>query len=270
MNLNGKRVLITGASSGIGAATARVMARAGAQVILVARTRSRLEQVAEEIQHGGGTACVYTVDLTDAAAVNEAAQRIVMEVGEPDVLINNAGAGKWLALDEATPEEAVNMMAAPYFAATFITRAFLPGMLRRNEGYIVNMTSVAAFMTWPGATAYTSARWAMRGFTEALRADLSHTHVRTMLVTFAKVDSPYWQHNPGSEDRVPRVQATIPTLSVERAATAILTGITHNKAAVVEPLMLRAVLLLHHLFPAASQRMLVSTGYRRPQGQASV
>ena len=71
-------------------------------------------------------------------------------------------------------------------------------MLERGSGTIVNVTSLAAFMPWAGATAYTAARWAMRGLTEALRADLHDTPVRVMLATFAKVASPYWQHNPGA------------------------------------------------------------------------
>ena len=83
-------------------------------------------------------------------------------------------------------------MAAPYFAAFFLTRALLPDMLARNSGTIVNVTSIASHIVWPGAVAYTAGRWAMRGFTEALRADLSGTGVRTMLATFAAVSSPYW------------------------------------------------------------------------------
>ncbi len=258
MNLNGKLVLITGASSGIGAETARKIAREGARTILLARTCSRLDEVAGEIRQSGGAAFAYPVDLTNAGAVGEVTRQIVAEVGTPDVLINNAGAGKWLSIDEATPEETVDMMAAPYFAAAFVTRAFLPGMRRHNQGAIVNMTSVAAFMAWPGATAYTSARWAMRGFHEALRADLSGTRIRSMLVTFAKVQSPYWEHNLGSEARVPRAQSIIPTLSVGQAASAIVAGIKGDKDAVVEPFMLRVVLGLNDLFPSMNRRMLAS------------
>jgi len=173
MKLKGKILVITGASSGIGAATARAAAREGARVVLLARSQGKLEDLAEEIRREGGQAWVYPVDLTDDQAVAEVAERITREVGTPDILVNNAGVGRWLATEETSAEEAVSMMAAPYFAAFFLTRAFLPDMLRRHTGTIVNMTSLASRIVWPGAVAYTAARWAMRGLTEALRADLS-------------------------------------------------------------------------------------------------
>ena len=156
------------------------------------------------------------------------------------------------------------MMAAPYFAAFFVTRAFLPAMLKRDSGYIVNMTSAAAWMAWPGATAYTAARWAMRGFAEALRADLAGTHIRTMLVTFAKVQSSYFENNPGTEERIPSAQSLLPVLTPEQAAAAIVHGIKRNQREVVAPPMLRVVLLLNTLFPSVTRRLMTSTGYRRP------
>jgi short-subunit dehydrogenase len=267
MDLRGKTMLITGASGGIGAATAQAAARAGAQIILLSRTRSRLEQVASEIAHYGGRAHIYPVDLTDGYTVNQVTTRIKAELGTPDIILNGAGSGTWRFVEETDPDEAVNMMAAPYFAAFFITRAFLPDMLERDSGTIINMTSVASRLVWPGATAYTAARWAMRGFAEALGADLSGTHIRTMLVTFAKVASSCWENNPGSEERLPKAQSMIPILTSERAAAAIIRGIKHNKAEVVAPFMLRLVLTLNCLFPYATRWLMRSTGYSRQTGR---
>jgi short-subunit dehydrogenase len=263
MNLDGKMMLVTGASSGIGAATAKAAARVGAQVVLCARTRSKLEQVADEIRQAGRRAWVYPVDLTNADAVREMARQLSNDVGTPDIIVNNAGAGQWLFAEETSAEESVQMMAAPYFAAFFITRAFLPDLLQRQSGYIVNVTSAAAYMAWPGATAYTAARWAMRGFTEALQADLSKTNIQTMLATFAQVKSDYWANNPGSERRIPRAQHMIPVLSSEAAAAALIKGIEQNRREVVEPLMLRMVLWLNRLCPALNRRLVLSTGYKR-------
>ena len=229
MNLNDKIMVITGASSGIGAATARAAAQEGARLVLLARTQSKLENVAEDIRRSGKVAQSYAVDLTIADAVGEVAKKITSEVGTPDIVFNNAGAGKWLSVEETEPDEAIKMMAAPYFAAFFVTRAFLPEMLKRNSGYIVNMTSVASRMAWPGATAYIAARWAMRGFTEGLRADLTGTDLRTMLVTFAKVTSSYWENNPGSEERLPKAQSMVRVLTPEEAAQAIINGIKRDK-----------------------------------------
>jgi len=154
------------------------------------------------------------------------------------------------------------MMAAPYFAAFFTTRAFLPAMLERDSGYIVNLTSAASWMAWPGATAYTAGRWAMRGFAEALRADLAGTHIRTMLVTLAKVTSSYWENNPGSEERVPGAQSMIPVITPSQAATAIIDGIKRDKREVVAPLMLRVALALNYLFPYVTRWLMSSTGYK--------
>jgi short-subunit dehydrogenase len=264
MDLNGKTMLITGASSGIGAATARAAAHAGAQVILVARTRAKLERLAGEIRQDGGRAAVFPVDLTDAQAVAEVATKVTAELGTPDIILNNAGTGRWLFAEETSPQDVVAMMAAPYFAAFFVTRAFLPAMLERNGGCIIAMTSAAAWMTWPGATAYTAGRWAMRGFAEALRADLAGTHIRTMLVTFAKVRSSYFENNPGSEERIPGVQSLLPVLTPEQAAAAIVQGIRCDKREVAAPLMLRVILVMNALFPSVIRQLMTSTGYRRP------
>ena len=96
------------------------------------------------------------------------------------------------------------MMAVPYFAAFCITHAFLPEMVRRGSGHIVNVSSVASHFVWPGATAYTAARWAVRGFTEALRADLKGTGIGVTLFECGVVKTPYWEHNPGAGSECPR------------------------------------------------------------------
>lgn len=269
MKLENKIMLITGASSGIGAATAKAAARAGAHVLLLARTQAKLESVADEIGSGGGQAHVYPVDLSQLDQVRAVTQKISDECGVPDIIFNNAGAGRWLFADETSMEEAAEMMAAPYLAAFYMTRAFLPAMLRRDSGLIINMSSVAAYLPWPGATAYAAARWAMRGFTEALRADLHGTNVQAMLTVFAKVQSEFWVHNPGSEEKVPGAQAMIPVITAEQAAAAVIRGIRWNQRAVFAPFMLRVVLGTYTLFPGTTRWLLNNTGAKRPQAQSA-
>ncbi|HTP10044.1 MAG TPA: SDR family NAD(P)-dependent oxidoreductase [Anaerolineae bacterium] len=268
MNLKQAKILITGASSGIGAATAKAAAREGAYVILLARNSVRLEQVATEIRQIGERAAVYPIDLTDADAVTQTVQQIQQEVGTPDVLMNNAGVGRWLSVEETQPEEAAMMMAAPYLAAFNITRAFLPEMLKHRSGTIVNMTSIAAYLVWPGATAYTAGRWAMRGFHQALTADLSGTRLRTMLVAFAAVRSDYWANNPGSKQRIPQAQTMIPTLTPDQAASAIVHGLQRNQREVFAPFMLRVILTLNYFFPFVTRRLMIHTGYKRSAAAA--
>lgn len=263
MDIRGKLVVISGASSGIGAATAMQAAQAGARVVLVARSAAKLQAVADGICATGGEAHAYPADLTDLTHVEGVVGRITRDVGVPDVLFNNAGLGQWLFIDETAAGAAAAMMAAPYGAAFELTRAFLPGMLVRNSGTIINMTSIAAFMAWPGASAYTAARWAMRGFNEALRADLYGTGLRTMLVTFATVESDYWQNNPDSERRVPGAQRMIPRLTPVQAAEAILKGLARDANFLAAPLMLRVILALNHWSPEATRRQVYSTGATR-------
>jgi len=263
MELQGRVVLITGASSGIGAATAKAIAHRGGQVLLLARTQSALESVATEITAHGGTARVYPVDLTDLTAATQVAHLIQTEVGTPDILINNAGAGRWLFVEETSPDEAVQMMAAPYFAAFVMTHAFLPAMRQRRRGQIINVTSVASYTVWPGATGYIAARWALRGFTEALRADLHGSGIEVTLVTAGKVRSPYWIHNPGAEERIPRLARWYPTLTPAQVAAAIVQGIERPRPEIVLPAAMRFSLLLYRIWPQPFRWLLRQTGWRR-------
>ncbi len=262
MELKDKLFVITGASSGIGAATARAAAAQGARVILLARSLDKLKQIAASICSQGGSAFPIIVDLTDADAVQAMAEQVLARFGAPDILFNNAGAGRWLSTVETNPCQVVEMMAIPYFAAFYTTRAFLPPMLACGQGTIINMTSVASLQPWPGAAAYTAARWAMRGFSEALRADLYRTPLRVMLVILAKVQSEYWEHNPGSEPRVPGVQALIPVLSSEAAAGHILSGLRHDRRLVAAPFMLRLLLAFNTLSPGIARWLVCETGWR--------
>jgi uncharacterized protein len=263
MNPKGKTALITGASSGVGAATAQELARAGARVILVARREDQLRKVAASI---GDAASVYPTDLSDAAAVDRLAERVTSDLGTPDIIVNNAGAGQWKFVDETTPAEAVQMMTLPYFATFYVTHAFLPGMLRRNTGHILNVSSVGSRFVWPGATAYIAARWAVRGFTQALRADLANTGIGVTLYESGVVKSDYWDHNPGSRERVPKMGTLVPPLSVEAAARGIVRGITRKQKLVVVPFMMKLTYWQHAVFPGVVQSLMTRTGYKRPRG----
>jgi len=265
MTLENRVVLVTGASSGIGAATAEALAREGAHVCLLARTESALTDVADGIRRAGGTADVYPVDLADFDAVEAVAERIESDVGTPDVIVNNAGAGRFLAIEETSPEQAAEMMRVPYLAAFAVTRAFVDGMIERGSGTVVNVTSVAAYAPWPGATAYATARWAMRGFSAALRADLGETGVHVMLVVAGEVESPYFEHNPGSRERLPAISRLFPTLTPGDVADAIVNGLREDRRTVIVPRSLAAVVRLHRLFPRLVGELVVRTGWNRPK-----
>lgn len=258
-----KIVIISGASSGIGAATAKGFARLGARVILLARNESRLKKISEEITRNGGKADFFSVDVGDYKAVEEIAKEIKNRIGIPDVIINNAGGGKWRFIEETEYQEAIDMITVPYLSAFFITKAFLPDLLKRNFGHIVNVTSFAAVIPFSGATGYIAARKAMIGFHEALTADLHGTNIKTSLVYFAKVESPFWEHNPGSEERLPLAQKWIPVLSTEQAAQVIVKGVLKGKKKITAPRMIIIIELLTYLFPFITRLIMNKTGYKR-------
>lgn len=245
-----KLVLVTGASSGIGEATAKRYAAGGAHLFLLARSADRLERIAAEIAVAGGTANFFPVDLSHAEAVGEVARRIAGEFGTPDILINNAGAGRWLPLVETSPAEARAMIELPYLAAFYVTRAFLPAMLARGSGNVVCVTSPASYLVWPRACAYIAARQALKGFTEALRSELHGSGVTATLVVLGYVDTPYWQHNPGSRENVPKAGPWLmPVLSADDAAITIIAAAEMGRRLVARPQILRLMFLLNALAP---------------------
>jgi short-subunit dehydrogenase len=252
-----KLVLVTGASSGIGESTAKLYAAKGARVLLLARNAERLERVVADIRNAGGTATSYRVDLADSEAAAEVAARIKREAGTPDVLINNAGAGRWLPFVDTTPEDARAMMAVPYFAAFDLTRAFVPDMIARGTGTIVFITSPATYIAWPKASAYVAARRAVAGLADTLRSELKPRGINVTLAVLGAVETPYWRHNPGSRENMPKADPRIvPVLTPEQAAEAIVDGAESGKPLVVKPAIYRMLFLLNALFPRLVARQL--------------
>jgi short-subunit dehydrogenase len=255
-----KLVLVTGASSGIGAATAKLYAARGARVLVLARNEAKLDEVAAAITRDGGAASPYAVDLADPSAIAETSARITREAGTPDILINNAGAGRWLPLLETSAEEALAMIEVPYLAAFNLTRAFLPEMIARRTGVIACITSPGSYVAWPNASAYIAARHALLGFAESLRADLRRTGLTVTLVVLGEVETPYWQHNPGSREHMPKSNPILaPVLTPEQAAQAIVQGVERGQRRVVKPAILRALFLLNALAPGLVARQLRHT-----------
>lgn len=228
--------VITGASSGIGAEAARELARRGVHVILVARDSERLAEVAAGI---GPLAVCAPCDASSGSAVQELASRLRSTAGVPDVIVNCAGAGRWLRIEKTSPEEAAAMMAAPYLAAFNMTQAFMNDMLLRRSGTLLYINSPACFFPWPASVGYTAARHALRGLHEALCQDLAGTGVRSCHVVFGRVDSPYFSHNPGVVEKMPRIAATVRTLSTAECGVVIADVARHPRRETIHPFMLR-------------------------------
>lgn len=187
LQLPGKVVLITGGSSGIGASTAHLLAKQGAHVLLVARGKDALDEQAETIRRAGGTVTTFPCDLSEVDQIVALGEAVRSSVGTPDIVVNNAGAGRFMYLDETEPSELAAMTALPYQAALLVTREFLPAMLARGSGWLVIVNSPVSRMPWPGATGYAGSRWALRGMTTALRLDLRGTGIGVSEVVPDKV-----------------------------------------------------------------------------------
>lgn len=224
-----KAVVVTGASGGVGRATAVAFAARGARVALLARGREGLAAAADEVQRAGGEALVVTVDMADAKAVDDAAQKVVDAFGQIDVWVNNAFAGVFAPFTEITPDEFRRVTEVTYLGYVFGTRAALHHMLPRDRGTIVQVGSALAYRGIPLQSAYCGAKHAIQGFNESLRCELLHeeSRVRTTMVQLPAVNTPQfdWVLNrmPGRARPVP------PVYQPEVAARAIVHAASHGR-----------------------------------------
>ncbi len=203
--LNGKRVLVTGASSGIGAALAEAFAERGALVGICARRKDRLEEVLERVRAHSPGSRAWAVDLADLDGVAPFARRAERELGGIDVLVNNAGMPKRRRVTELTPEVVEQVMALNYFSPVRLTLALLPGLIERR-GRIVNVSSVAARLGPPGEAAYTASKAALTGWSESMQVDLADTGVKVHVVNPGVIDTELF-HLPDNDPVTPALEA---------------------------------------------------------------
>jgi len=199
--LEGTVALVTGASSGIGAATAVTLAALGAGVALVARRSDRLEELAGRIRAGGATALVITADVTDRAEAGRAVERTVAELGRLDTLVNNAGVMLLGPAVGAPVEEWDRMVQINVLGLLYCADAALPHLLRaaedspRQVADLVNISSVAGRETRAGSAVYNATKHAVGAFSDALRKEVTTRHVRVSIVEPGAVDTELSSHN---------------------------------------------------------------------------
>jgi NAD(P)-dependent dehydrogenase (short-subunit alcohol dehydrogenase family) len=174
--------LITGAGSGIGKATALRLARSGATVVLVGRTRARLEDAAAAVGRAGGSALVAVADVRSSAAVDTLAAEVRHELGGLEGLVNNAGIARFEPLRSSTVEAWDDVLAANLTGAFLVTRAFLPLLEKGRAAAIVNVASTLAQQSVPGAGAYCAAKGGLVSWTRALATELGPQGVRVNVV----------------------------------------------------------------------------------------
>jgi NAD(P)-dependent dehydrogenase (short-subunit alcohol dehydrogenase family) len=227
MNDASKVIVITGASAGVGRATARRFAKDGAQIALLARGRDGLEAARNEVEEFGGRAIVVTVDVADADQVETAAAQIERELGEIDIWINNAMASVFSPIQEMTPEEFRRVTEVTYLGCVHGTLAALKRMVPRNRGMIVQIGSALSYRAIPLQSAYCAAKHAMRGFTDSLRCELLHqkSNVRVTMVQLPALNTPQFGW---VKSRLPRKAQPVPPIFQPEVAAEAIHFAAHN------------------------------------------
>jgi NAD(P)-dependent dehydrogenase (short-subunit alcohol dehydrogenase family) len=232
--LKGRTVLVAGASRGIGLAVARAFAEAGSWVGMTARSKDVLVSEADAI---GGHA--IPADVSSAADVHRLATYLLELLGgPPEVLVNSSGAFTLSPLAEMEPDAFDRQIDANLRAPFLLTRAFLPGMLARRDGHIVNIGSVASRIAMPGNAGYSATKFGLRGMHEVLAEEVRGTGVRATLVEPAATDTALWDElDPDSRDDLPSRGSM---LRPEAVASAVLFAVAQPPGVEIQALSLRA------------------------------
>ena len=196
--LSGKAVAITGASSGIGEATALTLAKAGASVALGARRKDRIDALAARIEDEGGTAVALEVDVTDEAQARAFVERAHERLGRLDSLVNNAGVMLLGPVEQADSEQWRTMINVNVLGLLYCTSAALPIMRAQGSGDIVNVSSVAGRFARAGNAVYAATKFAVGAFSEGLRNEVTEGGIRVTLIEPGMVDTELQSHNEGA------------------------------------------------------------------------
>ncbi|MGI0087059.1 MAG: SDR family oxidoreductase [Nitrosotalea sp.] len=244
MNYSGKIVVITGASSGIGKEAALEFAKLHASVVLVSRDKDKLEQVAKELSKYQVQVLVCACDVSQKDQVNQMSEQVLEKFGTVDILVNNAGFGIYGIFDDLKAEEVESQMGTNYLGMVYCTKTFLPKMLDRKSGHIVNVASVAASFGIPGMAGYCASKFAMLGFSESLYHELKGTGVGITVVSPIMVKTSFFNHN--SFNKMPRYTTA---LSANTVAKAVVRAATSPRLEIVVPQFVRIAIWFKQTFP---------------------
>lgn len=270
----GQTAVVTGASRGIGQATARALAREGARLALVARSEDDLgelaSRIAREAASGDGDgepertgsaerpeppAWAEPADLTDPGQVEAMAARVVERLGVPDLLINNAGIGHWSSFLGTDPERVARIMEVNFFGSLRCTRAFLPGMLERGSGSVVFVTSGLGELPFPRSSIYCASKFALHGFARSLRAEVASRGVHVMLMMPGGTDTAFFADNDFPRPVVQRYLSR-DLDPPEAVAERLLKGLASRRGRITMSRRTDLALRLTYLFPGLTERLL--------------
>jgi len=249
-DFRGKTVVITGASSGIGRAAALEFARRGAGVVLAARRREKLEQVAEACRALGVNATPIVTDVS----VRDDCLRLIASVPQVDVLVSNAGFGVYDPIESANVHDLESMMQTNYFGAVYCAQAVLPKMLERRGGTIVIVSSITGIMGFASMGGYCASKFALNGFAEALRSEVIGRGVYVSMVCPATTDTDFFQ--TAERDKMPGASRMMLAMKPEKVARAICDAAADGRYRRILPLFARVYVRLKEIFPRTAHSLM--------------
>lgn len=252
ISIKDKVVLITGASSGFGEDAARLFAKEGCKVVLTARRLDRLQLLAAEIQNGGGEALAIPVDVTERAEIDVMVQTTLDLYGRIDILFNNAGFGSVNWLEKFDPERNIEtLIRVNLIGSMLVTRAVLPHMLKRRQGHIINMVSVAGLIAAPTITSYSASKFGLRAFTDALRREVSPFGIKVSGIYPGPAKTEFGQKLERTLSRETIKRIKYPHLTSEYVASRVVDAAKRPRRTLVIPWWFRIITTFDTLFPVA-------------------
>ncbi|MBE0408838.1 MAG: SDR family oxidoreductase [Anaerolineales bacterium] len=249
-------IIITGASSGIGEASARLFASRGYRLSLAARRFERLKSLADEIQQRGGEALPVTTDVSNLDEIHNLVEVTLDRFGQIDVLVNNAGFGRLNWLEELNPSEDIEaQVKVNVLAVVQMTRAVLPHMIARRSGHVINMASLASFIATPTYSVYAACKFAVRGFTESLRREVGVHGIKVTGIYPGAVNTEFTQHT-GSKRKTGIGTPKALRMDAEHVARAVLSAVQRPRRSIILPWYMRFAILANALFPGVVDRII--------------
>lgn len=258
--LKDKVVLITGASSGFGAAAAKLFAQEGCNVVLAARRMERLEELASELHANGGSALPLEVDVTQPTQIDALVHAAVEQYGRIDILFNNAGFGRldWFeALDPIKDIQA--QINVDLLGVIWTARAVLPQMYRQGSGHIINMSSMSGWAAPPLYTVYSAAKFGVRGFTEALRREASPFGVKVSAIYPGGAATEFQKHVGDNKAKKRFRTPAWLALTAEDVARAVVSLAKRPRRSLILPWMMAVSLFINSHFTGLSDSLQART-----------
>jgi len=255
MKFQNRIVVITGASSGIGKASAVEFAKNGANVILIGRRNEKLLEVEKKISKYKVSTLVCVCDVSNKSQVKEMSKQVLEKFGKIDILVNNAGFAIYGKVSDLEIEQMESQIATNYFGMVYCIKNFLPKMLSQNSGHIVNIASVAASFGLPGLASYSASKFAMLGFSEGLQHELNGTDVHVTVVSPIMVRTNFFDHS--SFESMPKFSPT--SLSAETVAKSVLKAANSKRLEIIVPSIVRGAIWTKQTFPYLVNPIIGST-----------